>query len=208
MRVLALLFAASLLAAACGDSDDDSSAGDETTTTEEGADTTAAGSETTAGGTDTTASGSTEDLSGNLTITGSSTVEPITNLAAEAFTQQHSGVAFSVSGPGSGDGHAAACAGEVPIWNSSRQIAEDEAQCLTDAGIDFIELRVGIDGISVITSVNNTEVECLSFGDLYSLVGHRVHRLLQLERRRRPGRGDRRRQPALPRSSAHHLRPR
>jgi phosphate transport system substrate-binding protein len=170
-RVLALVLAASLVVAACGDSDDDTSSDDGATTTEASAETTESGTDTTAAGSDTTAGGSGEELSGDISITGSSTVEPITNLAAEAFIQQHPGVAFSVSGPGSGDGHAAACAGEVPIWNSSRQIADDEVQCLTDAGIEFIELRIAIDGISVITSVNNSEVECLSFGDLYSLIG-------------------------------------
>lgn len=116
-------------------------------------------------------SGGDDRLSGSLSITGSSTVEPVTNLLAESFSAANPGVAFSVSGPGSGDGHKAACAGEVPIWNSSRQIKDSEAECLAEAGIEFIELRVGIDGISVITSAENDAVECLNFADLYSLVG-------------------------------------
>ena len=90
-------------------------------------------------------------LSGSITVTGSSSVEPITNLLAEAFSEVHSSVAISVSGPGSGDGHKAACAGEVPIWNSSRQIKDQEVECLADRGIEFIELRVGIDGISAVS---------------------------------------------------------
>ena len=109
--------------------------------------------------------------SGSISVTGSSTVEPITNLLAEAFAAKNPNVAFSVAGPGSGDGHKAACAGEVPIWNSSRQIKDSEAQCLAEAGIEFIELRVGIDGISVITAAANDTVDCLNFSDLYSLVG-------------------------------------
>ncbi len=110
-------------------------------------------------------------ISGSLFVTGSSTVEPIINLLAEAFGAQHSGVAIAVAGPGSGDGHRSACAGEAPIWSSSRQIRELEIECLTEAGIEFIELRVGIDGISVITSVENDTLGCVSFADLYSLVG-------------------------------------
>ena len=105
-------------------------------------------------------------LSGSLMITGSSTVEPVTNLLAEAFSELHPDVAFSVSGPGSGDGHKAACAGEVPIWNSSRQIKDKEIDCLQEKGIDFIEFRVGIDGISAITSVENDAIECLNFADI------------------------------------------
>ena len=112
-----------------------------------------------------------ESVSGSISVTGSSTVEPITNLLAEAFAAENPNVAFSVAGPGSGDGHKAACAGEVPIWNSSRQMKDSEAECLAEAGIEFIELRVGIDGISVITAVDNDTVDCLNFADLYSLVG-------------------------------------
>ena len=109
--------------------------------------------------------------SGTLTITGSSTVEPISNLLAEAFGTQNPNVAIAVAGPGSGDGHRIACAGDAPIWNSSRQIRQTEIECFADAGIEFIELRVGIDGISVITSIENNTVSCLSFIDIYSLVG-------------------------------------
>ena len=112
-----------------------------------------------------------DSSSGSITITGSSTVEPVINLLAEAFAEEHPGVAFSVAGPGSGDGHKAAAAGEVQIWNSSRQIKEEEAADINAAGIDFIELRVGIDGISVITSAANDSIDCLSFEDLYSLIG-------------------------------------
>ena len=123
------------------------------------------------GGNGAPATGSGASLSGSISVTGSSTVEPVTNLVAEAFADEHPGVAFSVAGPGSGDGHKAACAGEVPIWNSSRQIKDEEAECINGAGIEFIELRVGIDGISVITAAGNDSVSCLNFADLYSLIG-------------------------------------
>ena len=115
--------------------------------------------------------GGSGSISGSISVTGSSTVEPVTNLLAEAFAEQHPAVAFSVAGPGSGDGHKAACAGEVPIWNSSRQIRDSEVECLDGAGIEFIELRVAIDGISVVTAAANDAVDCLNFADLYSLVG-------------------------------------
>ena len=141
----ALLTAFALVAAACGGGDSDDSAPAATAA---------------AGG-----------LSGSIDVTGSSTVEPITNLLAEAFSEVHPNVAFSVAGPGSGDGHKAAAAGEVPIWNSSRQIKDSEVSDLSAAGIEFIELRVGIDGISVITAVDNDAIDCLNFEDLYSLVG-------------------------------------
>jgi phosphate transport system substrate-binding protein len=170
LLIVSLLSVLAIVAAACGDSDSDSSSSS--------SDSTAAPAETTADteapddtAVDTPEADDMEDLSGSITITGSSTVEPITNLLAEDFASQHPSVAFSVSGPGSGDGHKAACAGEVPIWNSSRQIKDSEAECLAEAGIDFIEMRVGIDGISVITSAENATLDCLNFADFYSLVG-------------------------------------
>ena len=142
------LVASALVAAACGGGSEPSEAGDAPGSAADG-----------------------DRLSGSISVTGSSTVEPITNLLAEAFAEAHPGVAFSVAGPGSGDGHKAAAAGEVPIWNSSRQIKESEAADINAAGIEFIELRVGIDGISVITAAGNDAIDCLNFADLYSLVG-------------------------------------
>ena len=177
--LVALLTSFALIAAACG-SDDSSEAGDGTasaaaTTAATADDDSSEADDGTADAVATTAATADDDddmsLSGSISVTGSSTVEPVTNLVAEAFADEHPGVAFSVAGPGSGDGHKAACAGEVPIWNSSRQIKDSEAECINGAGIEFIELRVGIDGISVITAAANDTVDCLSFEDLYSLIG-------------------------------------
>ena len=177
--LVALLTSFALIAAACG-SDDSSEADDGTasaaaTTAATADDDSSEADDGTANAVATTAATADDDddmsLSGSISVTGSSTVEPVTNLVAEAFADEHPGVAFSVAGPGSGDGHKAACAGEVPIWNSSRQIKDSEAECINGAGIEFIELRVGIDGISVITAAANDTVDCLSFEDLYSLIG-------------------------------------
>jgi len=91
------------------------------------------------------------DVSGSITISGSSTVEPITAIAAEAFSTESSGVSISVSGPGTSDGFAQFCAGEIPISDASREIKDEEAAVCADAGIEFIALQVAIDGLSVIT---------------------------------------------------------
>ncbi|MGB0113566.1 MAG: substrate-binding domain-containing protein, partial [Ilumatobacteraceae bacterium] len=47
----------------------------------------------------------------------------------------------------------------------------EEAETCAANGIDFIELKVAVDGLSVITSAENTDLECLSFVDLYALLG-------------------------------------
>lgn len=110
------------------------------------------------------------DVSGSVVISGSSTVEPISTAVAEAFRAQNDQVDISVEGPGTGDGFEKFCAGETDISDASRPIKEEEAAACESAGIEFIELEVGIDGIAVITSEDNA-LECLSFADLYALIG-------------------------------------
>ncbi len=65
------------------------------------------------------------------------------------------GVAITVEGPGTGDGFAKFCAGETDISDASRPISEEEQATCADAGIEFVELKVAIDGLSVITSAEN-----------------------------------------------------
>lgn len=124
---------------------------------------------TACGGGKETASG--EGLAGQLFISGSSTVEPITALVAELFSEQNPGVAISVEGPGTGDGFELFCNGETDISDASRPIKDEEAEVCRANGIEWIELEVGIDGIAVLTSIENDQVSCLNFGDLYALLG-------------------------------------
>jgi phosphate transport system substrate-binding protein len=145
----------SLVAAACGDDDD----GDTTSSTEA------------PGGSATTAGGGGGSISGSINISGSSTVEPISAAVAAKFNEDQPNVAVSVEGPGTGDGFAKFCAGETDISDASRPIREEEIADCEAAGVEFIELKVAVDGLSVITSVDNTAVECLSFVDLYALLG-------------------------------------
>lgn len=109
-------------------------------------------------------------VSGSVAISGSSTVEPISTAVAEAFRGQNSDVDITVEGPGTGDGFKKFCNGETDISDASRPIKEDEIATCEENGVEFIELEVGIDGISVITSPDNP-LECLSFADLYALIG-------------------------------------
>ena len=80
-------------------------------------------------------------------------------------------VRIEVTGPGTGDGFKRFCAGETDISDASRTIKDEEAKLCADAGIEYEELKVAIDGMSVLTSVNNTAIACLSFPDLYALRG-------------------------------------
>lgn len=113
----------------------------------------------------------TEAAGGTVIVSGSSTVEPITSLVAEDYSAEAGGFDFQVDGPGTGDGFALFCGGETDISDASRTIKDEEAATCADNGIDYVELKIGIDGISVVTSTANDAVSCLSFIDLYALLG-------------------------------------
>ena len=165
IRLLALLGALSLVLAACGG--DGSS--DATTTAPTG-ETTDGGSDTTEPATETTG-GSGGEASGSIVVSGSSTVEPITARVGEAFDGANPGVATSVEGPGTGDGFARFCAGETDISDASRPISEEEIAACEASGIEYVELHIATDGLTVLTSPENEAVTCLAFTDLYALLG-------------------------------------
>ena len=110
-------------------------------------------------------------VEGEVSISGSSTVQPISQLVGELFNEQNPNVAIAVDGPGTGDGFQLFCAGEIDISDASRPISEEERQLCADAGIEYVELKVAIDGLSILTSAANDAVTCLSYADLYALTG-------------------------------------
>ena len=109
---------------------------------------------------------------GSLFVTGSSTVEPISIKVGElAGTAEGGNLKVTVEGPGTGDGFKKFCAGEGDITGASRAIKEEEVTLCADGGVEYIELAVAIDGLTVATSPANTAVECLDKAALYALVG-------------------------------------
>lgn len=110
-------------------------------------------------------------VGGRIAVSGSSTVEPISSRVASKFAAVNGGVEISVDGPGTGDGFELFCNGEIDIADASRPIEPEEIEACEGKGIEFIELKVAIDGLSVITSADNDEIDCLGFEDLYALLG-------------------------------------
>jgi phosphate transport system substrate-binding protein len=131
----------------------------------------ACGGDDSSGSDTTAANGDGGSTSGSLFISGSSTVEPISAAVAKVFSDANPNIAVQVEGPGTGDGFAKFCNGESDISNASRPIKEEEVQTCEDNGVEFIELKVAVDGLSVITSAENNAFECLSFADLWVLLG-------------------------------------
>ena len=83
-------------------------------------------------------------------------MEPISSIVASDFNAANPDVDYAVDGPGTGDGMALLCDGSIDIADASRAIEDEEAAVCEENGINFIELQIGIDGISVITSPENT----------------------------------------------------
>lgn len=113
----------------------------------------------------------TKGLSGEIFISGSSTVEPVSVRVQELFNDVYPDVNIAVDGPGTGDGFALFCSGETDISDASRAIKSGEAEKCAANGINYVELQVGIDGLAVMTNAANSAVECVSFADLYALTG-------------------------------------
>ncbi|HYF46764.1 MAG TPA: substrate-binding domain-containing protein [Acidimicrobiales bacterium] len=90
-------------------------------------------------------------VDGDVLVSGSSTVEPISSLVAEGFSQDNPSAGVSVDGPGTGDGFERFCEGETDISDASRPIEEEEVAACAEAGIEYVELKVGIDGLSLVT---------------------------------------------------------
>lgn len=139
--LVALIAALSIIGAACGSDDDGAGNG-----------------------------GGTGEVGGSLTISGSSTVEPITSLVAEKFQSQNPDVQIAVDGPGTSDGFELFCNGETDVSDASRAIDEEEVAACEANGISPIEIEVGLDALTVIGNPASA-IECLNFGDLYALFG-------------------------------------
>lgn len=96
--------------------------------------------------TDTTASA---DLSGKITLAGSTSMEKLANAMAEAFMEKYPNVTVAPEFTGSGAGLESLAKGTVDIGDASRALSDDEK-----AG-GAVENIVAIDGIAVITDSEN-----------------------------------------------------
>ena len=124
-----------------------------------------------------------EELSGKITIDGSSTVFPFAEAAAELFNEEQPDVQVTVGSSGTGGGFEKFCAGETDISNASRPIKEDEeAPICQKAGIEYSEVQVVNDGISVVSN-KELAVDCLTTDQLKEIwnAGSKVSSLSQVD---------------------------
>lgn len=108
-------------------------------------------------------------VSGRITIDGSSTVYPITDLVAREFRNREPRVGVRVDLSGSGRGLKRLCRGEIDIANASRPIEPQEIAEAQGRAIDIIELPVAFDGLTVVTSRQTTWADELTTGELKAI---------------------------------------
>ena len=108
-------------------------------------------------------------LSGTIEIDGSSTVFPITQAVAEEFRKVHPNVQVPVGVSGTGGGFKRFVVGETHISNASRSIKPIEIATAAENGVEFIEIAVGFDGLSIIANPANDFLECLTTDELRTI---------------------------------------
>jgi phosphate transport system substrate-binding protein len=130
------LVALLLVAAACSDDDD---------TTETGG----------------TTNGASSELSGTIRIDGSSTVGPLSEVAAELFMEENPGVRVDVATSGTSGGFQKFCVGETDMNDSSRPIKDSEIELCGENDIGYDGIQVANDALSIVVNVDNP-VDCLT----------------------------------------------
>ncbi len=124
-----------------------------------------------ASGTTAEATGGGSDLSGRIEADGSSTVGPFTTAGAERFQGENSDVQVTVGVSGTGGGFERFCRGETDLSNASRPIKEEEATICKDGGIEYVELQVANDALTVVVNKENDWVTCLTVEQLAKIWG-------------------------------------
>ena len=112
--------------------------------------------------------GSEGAASGSVAVDGSSTVFPMSNAAAELLSEENPDVRVSVGESGTGGGFEKFCVGETDISDASRPIEDDEIAVCEENGVEYTELLVATDALTVVVHPD-LAVDCLTTEQLVEL---------------------------------------
>ncbi|MAK93378.1 MAG: phosphate ABC transporter substrate-binding protein [Gammaproteobacteria bacterium] len=107
-----------------------------------------------------------DELRGTVSLDGSSTVYPISEAIAEEFLSVAPRVRVTVGVSGTGGGFKKFLSREIDINDASRTIKNSEVEEARAYGIDYLEIPVAFDGLSVVVNPNNTWVDYLTVDEL------------------------------------------
>lgn len=100
-----------------------------------------------------------------IAVDGSSTVYPITEAVAEEFGIA-TGHRVNIGVSGTGGGFKKFCRGEIDVTGASRPVSAEEIEMCDEAGVDFIEVPIAYDGISVVVNPKNDFVDAMTVAEL------------------------------------------
>ena len=106
------------------------------------------------------------NLKGEIRIDGSSTVQPISAAMAEQFRSAQPSVNVSVAESGTSGGFKKWLNGEIDISDASRVIDASEDAKAKAAGMEYVEIPIAFDGLSVVVNPSNTFATTLTVAEL------------------------------------------
>ena len=107
------------------------------------------------------------EVIGTVTADGSSTVFPVTEAVAEEFQiEMGPGINITLGQSGTGGGFRRFCTGLTDISNASRPISATEIEECAAAGVEYLQLTVGLDGLAILVHPDNDFVQCLTVDEL------------------------------------------
>lgn len=110
-----------------------------------------------------------DKLRGKVVIDGSSTVYPITEAAAAAFRKEYPNVNITVAVSGTGGGFKRFAVGETDISDASRPIKGKEFQKCLENGVQFVEIPIALDGLSIVLNLKNDWAQSLTVEQLKAI---------------------------------------
>ncbi|CAN5828206.1 hypothetical protein BH24CHL6_BH24CHL6_00530 [soil metagenome] len=98
---------------------------------------------------------------GSIRIDGSSTVGPLSEVAAELYMEQNAGVNVSVAQSGTSGGFQKFCSGETDMNDASRPIKDSEIEQCGDSNIGYDAIQVANDALSLLVN-NDNPIQCMT----------------------------------------------
>ena len=108
-----------------------------------------------------------DGLSGEVIVTGSSTVFPVSDEMAQRFMNENGDVNVTVDSTGSGGGFANNfCPGSSDINGASRPIQDAEVEDCSENDVEAIEFQIAGDALTMAVSPDNDWVDSMTFDEL------------------------------------------
>lgn len=114
--------------------------------------------------------GDASGATGTVAVDGSSTVFPMSNAAYELLIDDGSKIKVTVAESGTGGGFEKFCAGQTDISDASRPIKDEEAAACEAEGIEYTELQVATDALTMVVH-KDLDVDCLTVDQVKQLWG-------------------------------------